>query len=211
MKERVVISRATIDRLPLYYRTLRIAQDEGREILSSDELGRRLGITPEQVRKDFASFGEFGRKGVGYYVRHLQRNIGEILGLHRNWNMCIVGMGHLGTALASYRSFADQGFRLQALFDSDAARIGQAVAGMSVEPVAQLTDIVKGRNIHIGVITVPASAAQDTADRLVDAGILGIWNFAPVRLDVPAGIPVVSEDLSVGLGSLSFYLARRSP
>ena len=104
MKKTNAISKATIDRLPLYFRTLRLLQDEGRDIISSDELGRRLGITPEQIRKDLASFGQFGKKGVGYYVNELKRNIGGILGLDNHWNIAIVGIGHLGVALANYQT-----------------------------------------------------------------------------------------------------------
>ena len=109
LKEHIMISKATIDRLPLYFRTLKLSQEEGIEIISSEELGNRLGVTPEQIRKDLASFGQFGKKGVGYYVRELLRNIGEILGLHHNWNIAVVGMGHLGWALAHYKNFSSLG------------------------------------------------------------------------------------------------------
>lgn len=103
MKDQVTISKATIDRLPLYFRTLRLAQDEGIDIISSDELGRRLTITPEQIRKDLASFGQFGKKGVGYYVNELKRNVGEILGLNNHWNIAVIGIGHLGQLLRTTR------------------------------------------------------------------------------------------------------------
>lgn len=204
----VVISKATIDRLPLYFRTLRQIQQEGTEIISSEELGRRIGVTPEQIRKDLASFGEFGKKGVGYFVRELIRNIGEILGLHRNWNIAIIGIGHLGWALANYRNFTSIGFNLAAIFDVDPAKIGQYVNGVEITNLSRLEEIVKNRNIHIGVIAVPAHHAQEVADRLVLAGVKGIWNFAPVKLNVPDDIRLVSEDLSVGLSSISYYLSR---
>lgn len=208
MKEHIVISKATIDRLPLYFRTLRQIQQEGTEIISSEELGRRIGVTPEQIRKDLASFGEFGKKGVGYFVRELIRNIGEILGLHRNWNIAIVGVGHLGWALANYRNFASLGFNLAAIFDIDPAKIGQTIGGVEISSISRLEDIAKEKNIHIGVITVPAAYAQEVADKLVAAGVRGIWNFAPVKLNVPENIRLVSEDLSVGLSSISYYLSR---
>lgn len=208
MKEHIVISKATIDRLPVYFRVLRTIQTEGVEIISSEELGRRIGVTPEQIRKDLAAFGEFGKKGVGYYVQELIRHIGEILGLHRNWNIAIVGLGHLGWALANYRNFAALGFNLAAAFDVDPGKVGQAINGVEVCHINQLSDIVKARNIQIGVIAVPATQAQEIADKLVTAGIRGIWNFAPVRLNVPDNVRLVSEDLSIGLSSISYYLSR---
>jgi redox-sensing transcriptional repressor len=208
MKEHIVISKATIDRLPVYFRVLRSAQDEGVEIISSEDIGRRIGITPEQIRKDLASFGEFGKKGVGYYVRDLIRNIGEILGLHHDWNIAIVGLGHLGWALANYRNFASLGFNLAAMFDIDPDKVGRTINGVEVYHVEFLQQISKTKDIQIGVIAVPAAQAQLTADALVAAGVRGIWNFAPIRLNVPEDIRLVSEDLSIGLSSISYYLTR---
>jgi redox-sensing transcriptional repressor len=202
------ISRATIDRLPLYFRTLRLVQDEGLDIISSDELGRRLGITPEQIRKDLASFGQFGKKGVGYYVNELKRNVGHILGLDHHWNIAVVGIGHLGVALANYQNFVAQGFNLVALFDQDPHVIGTVVNHLKVEDSHNLKKIVKERDIHIGIIAVPAAFAQGVADELVAAGVRGIWNFAPIKMQVPEGLPLVNEDLSIGLSSLSYYLTR---
>lgn len=210
MKSHIVISKATIDRLPLYFRTLRHIQEEGIEIISSEELGRRIGVTPEQIRKDLASFGEFGKKGVGYFVRELIRNIGEILGLHRNWNISIIGIGHLGWALANYRNFSSLGFNLAAIFDVDLSKVGLTINGVEVQQVSALEEVVQERNIHIGVITVPAEQAQKIADRLVAAGVKGIWNFAPIRINVPGHVRIISEDLSVGLSSLSYFLSRQS-
>ncbi|MDT8902296.1 redox-sensing transcriptional repressor Rex [Anaeroselena agilis] len=209
MKEHIVISKATIDRLPLYFRTLRLVQQEGTEIISSEELGRRIGVTPEQIRKDLASFGEFGKKGVGYFVRELIRNIGEILGLHRNWNIAIVGVGHLGWALANYKNFASLGFNLAAVFDVDPAKVGQLIGGVEIYSIDRLEEVARERNIHIGVITVPAESAQEVADKLVAAGVRGIWNFAPIKLNVADNVRLVSEDLSVGLSSISYYLSRQ--
>lgn len=209
MKEHIVISKATIDRLPLYFRTLRLIQQEGTEIISSEELGRRIGVTPEQIRKDLASFGEFGKKGVGYFVRELIRNIGEILGLHRNWNIAIVGVGHLGWALANYRNFASLGFNLAAVFDVDPAKVGQFIGGVEIFSLDRLEEVAREKNIHIGVITVPAESAQAVADKLVAAGVRGIWNFAPIKLNVAENVRLVSEDLSVGLSSISYYLSRQ--
>ncbi|MDU2065717.1 MAG: redox-sensing transcriptional repressor Rex [Sporomusaceae bacterium] len=211
MKSHIVISKATIDRLPLYFRTLKLTQQEGLEIISSEELGRRIGVTPEQIRKDLASFGQFGKKGVGYYVRELIRNIGEILGLHRNWNMAIVGLGHLGWALANYPNFSSLGFNIKAIFDIDHSKVGLNIKGVSVSHIDEIEKVVAAESLHIAVITVPADKAQAVADQLIAAGVKGIWNFAPIKIEVPEDVLLVSEDLSVGLSSLSYYLTRALP
>lgn len=209
VKEPVNISKATIDRLPLYFRTLRLAQDEGIDIISSEELGRRLGITPEQIRKDLASFGQFGKKGVGYYVNELKRNVGEILGLTNHWNIAVVGIGHLGAALANYQNFVTLGFNLVALFDRDPNVIGTTVNHVKVDDIRNIKQIVKERNIQIGIIAVPAAFAQGIADKLVESGVKGIWNFAPIKMEVPESMHIVNEDLSVGLSSLSYHITRK--
>ena len=205
MKEQT-ISKATIDRLPLYYRTLRLAQDDGMDIISSDELGRRLELTPEQIRKDLALFGQFGKKGVGYYVNELKFNVGKILGLDNHWNIAIVGIGHLGVALANYQNFIALGFNLVALFDNDPNIIGKTVNHVKVKSIDELQSCAKNLKIDIGVIAVPAQFAQQVADKLVKANIKGIWNFAPVKMRVPEVVKIVNEDLSVGLSRLSYYI-----
>lgn len=205
MKEQT-ISKATIDRLPLYYRTLRLAQDDGMDIISSDELGRRLELTPEQIRKDLALFGQFGKKGVGYYVNELKFNVGKILGLDNHWNIAIVGIGHLGVALANYQNFIALGFNLVALFDNDPNIIGKTVNHVKVKSIDELQNCAKNLKIDIGVIAVPAQFAQQVADKLVKANIKGIWNFAPVKMRVPEDVKIVNEDLSVGLSRLSYYI-----
>lgn len=205
MKEQT-ISKATIDRLPLYYRNLRLAQDDGMDIISSDELGRRLELTPEQIRKDLALFGQFGKKGVGYYVNELKFNVGKILGLDNHWNIAIVGIGHLGVALANYQNFIALGFNLVALFDNDPNIIGKTVNHVKVKSIDELQSCAKNLKIDIGVIAVPAQFAQQVADKLVKANIKGIWNFAPVKMRVPEDVKIVNEDLSVGLSRLSYYI-----
>ena len=205
MKEQT-ISKATIDRLPLYYRTLRLAQDDGMDIISSDELGRRLELTPEQIRKDLALFGQFGKKGVGYYVNELKFNVGKILGLDNHWNIAIVGIGHLGVDLANYQNFIALGFNLVALFDNDPNIIGKTVNHVKVKSIDELQSCAKNLKIDIGVIAVPAQFAQQVADKLVKANIKGIWNFAPVKMRVPEDVKIVNEDLSVGLSRLSYYI-----
>lgn len=209
MRKPANISKATIDRLPLYFRALSGAQDEGLDIISSEELGRRLEITPEQIRKDLASFGQFGKKGVGYYVNELKRNIGSILGLDNHWNIAIIGIGHLGAALANFHNFVTLGFNLVALFDEDPDVIGTTVNHVKVEDIKNLKEIVKERNIQIGIIAVPAAFAQGVADKLVAAGVKGIWNFAPIKMKVPETMHIVNEDLSIGLSTLSYHITRK--
>ncbi len=203
-----VISQATIDRLPLYFRTLRLVEEEDMQIISSDELGRRLDITPEQIRKDLATFGQFGRKGIGYDVRELKDRISNILGLQNKWRLAIVGVGHLGGALANYVNFASLGFSVVALFDNNKKIVGTEVNGIKINSVTRMKKIVAEKEVDIGVITVPAAEAQSAADLLVAAGVKGIWNFAPAKLSVPPTIPLVNEDLSVGLSALSYHMSQ---
>lgn len=203
------ISKATIDRLPLYYRTLRLAQDDGMDIISSEELGHRLELTPEQIRKDLALFGQFGKKGVGYYVNELKFNVGKILGLDNHWNLAIIGIGHLGVALANHQNFLALGFNLVALFDNDPNVIGKTVNHVKVKNIEELTKVVAKLNVDIGIIAVPAQFAQDIANKLVKAKIKGIWNFAPVKMKVPADVRLVNEDLSIGLSRLSYYITEK--
>ena len=203
-----IISQATIDRLPLYFRTLRLVEDEKIPIISSDELGRRLDITPEQIRKDLATFGQFGRKGIGYDVRDLKEKLANILGLHKNWRLAIVGVGHLGGALANYVNFASLGFSVVALLDINPKIIGTKVNGITVNDIANVKKVFDRYEVDIGVITVPADEAQGVADLLVAAGVKGIWNFAPTKIVVSEEIPLVNEDLSIGLSALSYYMAQ---
>ena len=178
------------------------------QIISSDELGRRLDITPEQIRKDLATFGQFGRKGIGYDVRELKNKIENILGLQNKWRLAIVGVGHLGGALANYVNFASLGFSVAALLDINKKIIGSEVNGIKVTAASRMKEIIAADEVDIGVITVPASEAQSVADSLVAAGIKGIWNFAPIKLSVPPGVPLVNEDLSVGLSALSYHMSQ---
>ena len=201
------ISRAAIERLALYFRTLRIMQEDGVQIVSSEDLGKKLDVTPVQVRKDLALFGQFGMKGIGYYTSELINQIGKILGLHNRWSMAIVGVGHLGAALANYKNFSSAGFNLVALFDNDVRIIGSTVHGIKISDVKNLKSIVKKRNINIGVITVPATQAQAVADQLIEAGIKGIWNFAPIKIEVPPEVRLLNEDLSMELTKLSYHLS----
>ena len=208
MKEYNDVSKVTIDRMVLYFREAQHVKREGVEFISSEKLGNRLKIKPGQIRKDLALFGDFGIKGIGYPVIELQRNISKILSLHRSWRIAIVGFGHLGGALASYRNFITVGIKLSAIFDNDSVKVGKKFNGIPISNIDILEDVIKEQDIHIGVITLPATDAQYMADRMIRAGVRAIWNFAPVRLKVPEDIVLVSEDLSVSAGRLSYYLSQ---
>lgn len=206
MKQKKEISDAVIDRLPMYYRDLLVLKDAGVDIISSEKLGQRLGITPEQIRKDLTCFGAFGKKGVGYYVSELCNQIVEIIGLQQHWKVAIVGIGHLGWALANYKTFSRLGFKVEALFDVDHRVIGQMVGGVAISNINEMAEVVKAKDIRIAVITTPSTVAQQVTNHLVTRGIKGILCFAPVRLDVPDNVFLVQEDLSVGLSRISYYL-----
>ena len=209
MRQKKAISDAVIERLPLYYRDLLLLQDAGIDIISSEKLGERLGITPEQIRKDLTCFGAFGKKGVGYYVSELCQQIVEIIGLQQHWKIGIAGIGHLGWALANYKTFGRLGFRTTGLFDVDHRIIGQNVGGVEVTPISEMGEVIQREGIQIGIITTPAAVAQQVADQMVAAGIRGILSFAPLRLTVPDGISASPEDLSIGLSRISYYLTNK--
>lgn len=156
-----------------------LLQDAGIDIISSEKLGERLGITPEQIRKDLTCFGAFGKKGVGYYVSELCQQIVEIIGLQQHWKIGIAGIGHLGWALANYKTFGRLGFRTAGLFDVDHRIIGQNVGGVVVTPIADMKDVIRKEGIQIGIITTPAAVAQQVADQMVEAGIQGIFPSRP--------------------------------
>ena len=203
------ISQATLDRMPLYYRTLCTAEENGVVIISSQELGKILNLTPAKIRKDLTLFGHFGKKSLGYYVSELKSKIENILGLQYHWRLGIVGAGHLGSALANYKNFPSMGFQIVALFDTDERIIGSEINGVKVYDFKKINSVATRKLIDIGVITVPDIYAQDVADKLVSAGVLGIWNFAPKKIEVPPQITLVNEDLSVGLTSLSYHLTQK--
>lgn len=208
MKNRNYIPKATIERLPLYYRCLdKMETFEDIEVVSSKELGGKLGIPSTQVRKDLSYYGEFGRRGVGYDVSGLKKSIGKILGVNRIWPAVLVGAGNLGRALVNYEGFVKMGLKITSVLDADLVKIGNKIGEITVESMKELDTIVKEGNIEIGIIAVPASAAQEVANQLVEAGIKSIWNFAPTRLLVPDEVIVRNEDLAVGIVSLIYHLS----
>jgi redox-sensing transcriptional repressor len=204
--EETRISDSTVRRLSGYYRILEELQEQGETTVSSYELARRAGVTPAQVRKDLSFFGHFGKRGTGYAVRQLFPKIQSILGLDRRWRVCLVGAGNLAHALFAYKEFAREGFEIHAVLDNDPEKIGQGWSGLTVEPYETLARVVRERKLDIGIITTPASAAQEVADRLVAAGIHGILNFAPRKLFVAPQVNLRNVNLAIELESLSFAL-----
>lgn len=203
------ISDAVVRRLPLYLRVLENAADQ--EMMSSQELGERAGVSPALIRKDLAWFGEFGKQGVGYEVAYLREELRKILNLDKPIPMVLVGVGSLGYALARYnrRKFLDEpGFNMEivALFDANPEVIGKTVEGVTIEPVADLAKRVKELNAKVGIICVPAEHAQAVADELVVGGVKAILNFAPVKISVPDHVEVTNEDLSLELQRLAYYV-----
>jgi redox-sensing transcriptional repressor len=202
---------ATIKRLPVYHRFLSDLARKEVERISSRELAVKMGVNPSQLRQDLSYFGSFGQQGYGYRVDDLLREIGHILGLNQAVKMVLVGAGHLGTALANYENFNRRGFRITAIFDSDPAVIGLFISGIQVMDVRELQDHLRAEPAEIGIITTPAEAAQETADRLVQGGVQGIWNFAPVSLRVPETVIQENVHISESLLLLSFKLKQRQP
>lgn len=204
--EELRISDPTVRRLSGYYRILGDLRAAGEETVSSYGLARRAGATPAQVRKDLSFFGHFGKRGTGYSVAQLEIEIRSILGLNQVWRVGLVGAGNLAHALVAYREFAREGFEIVAVFDNDPAKIGQDWNGMRVRAIDDLADVVGEERIEIGIITTPAAAAEEVADRLVRAGVRGILNFAPRKLFVPDHVNLRNVNLAIELESISYAL-----
>jgi len=203
------ISESTIHRLSLYYRILSILEKEDFETISSKELARREKLTPAQVRKDLSFFGSFGTRGLGYPVSELKRRIASILGLDRDWNVALVGVGNIGSALVGYKEFQKQGFRIKVIFDNDQRKIGSNHKGIIVSDIKNLEEDLKKHKIDIVVIAVPSTVAQYIVDDIVRAGIKAILNFAPINLKVPEDVFLRNENMSVELEHLSFSLVNK--
>lgn len=199
---------ATIGRLSIYTRHLQELSRQGQEIISSEKLASLCSVNPAQIRKDLAYFGEFGVRGVGYYVKDLLFEIRKILGLNKEWNLGIVGMGNLGTALIGHENFLKQGYRFVAAFDNDPSKFGKSLPnGLKVYDIREVRRVKDETGLEIGVITTPASRAQEVANRLIEAGVRGILNFAPVRIHVPAGFEVEYVDFTIRLDNLTYRLS----
>ncbi len=204
------IPEATVARLPVYLRALYSLAERGVATVASDELARSAGVNSAKLRKDLSHLGSYGIRGVGYDVEYLVYQVSRALGLTQSWPVVIVGAGNLGRALANYGGFVTRGFRIEAVFDSDSALIGNQLGGVTVRHVRELESVVTSHGVAIGVIAVPAGAAQSVCDRLVAVGVTSILNFAPLVLNVPDGVDVRKVDLSIELQILAFHAQRRS-
>lgn len=200
------IPEATIMRLSVYSRYLAEIDRKGITTISSGDIAEGVGVSPAQVRKDLAYFGEFGIRGVGYNVKDLHRQILRILGLSNEWSVSLVGLGNLGLALSTYRGFKDRGFTITSIFDNDPEKIGMKINGVEVMSVDRIEEVVPQMQTQIGAITVPSSVAQVIADKLVSSGVKAILNFAPIVLNVPPEVELRNVDLSVNLEVLTFNL-----
>jgi redox-sensing transcriptional repressor len=203
------IPEATVARLPVYLRSLLEVAGTNTVTISSERLAEMAGVNAAKVRKDLSYLGSYGTRGVGYDVEYLLFQISRELGLTQDWPVVIVGIGNLGHALANYKGFSARGFRVVALVDADAGKVGEQVGGIAVRHLDDLPAIAADEGVAIGIVATPASAAQDVADRLVAAGVTSILNFAPSVISVPKGVSLRKVDLSIELQILSFYQQRR--
>ena len=202
------ISELTTNRLSVYLRCLNTLEAAGVKTISSQSLAQQFHLNAAQIRKDLANFGEFGVRGVGYYVKDLQQHLRQLLGLERRLRVAIFGAGNLGLALADYPGFRQEGFQMVALFDALPSKVGQrSRAGVPIFDIKDLRKIAAREKIAIALIAVPAEAAQQVVNQVVAAGIKAILNFSPGTLRVPPDVKLKSVDLTVSLESLSFYLA----
>ena len=204
--EPIEVPEVVVHRLPLYIRALAQILDEGAEVVSSPELGHRLQMTPAQIRKDLSYFGRFGKQGRGYDVRFLLRELRQILGLDREWYACLIGVGRLGRAIINYPGLSPEGFNIAAIFDEDVNQQGSMIGGLQVQSMSELGQTVDGKDISIGIVAVPADEAQSVIDQLVESGIRGILNYAPIAAQVPPGIVIRNIDPVISLQSMTFYL-----
>lgn len=195
-----------VGRLPVYLRALQRMADDGVITTSSQELGENVGISAAQIRKDLSQFGEFGKQGTGYHIPFLIERLCQILKVDRIWNVAVIGMGELGRAIARYQGFANRGFHVQMCFDSDPTKIGQKVGEVAISDIKNIVKDVKEANIKVAMLCVPAEVAQEVTNQLIEAGVQGILNYAPVSLSVPGNVKVQYIDPAIGLQRITYYL-----
>ncbi len=195
-----------VGRLPLYLRALHHMAQEGRKVTSSQELGERLGISAAQIRKDLSQFGEFGKQGTGYDIEFLVDQLRQILKVNQVWDVAVVGAGDIGSALARYQGFADRGFRVVMIFDSDPEKVGTQVGTFVVQNSSEMIDTITAAGIRVAMLAVPATQAQAVTDELVKAGVRAILNYAPINLTVPEGVRVQYTDPVTHLQRMTYYL-----
>lgn len=197
-----------IGRLPVYLRTLKLLVSHGQSVTSSQELGELLGISSAQIRKDLSHFGEFGKQGTGYNISYLCSQLEEILKVNGVWPVVLVGAGYLGHALVSYNGFENRGFRIVSVFDGAPEKVGRKLGQVTIEAMEQIPTTIGRYHCQIAIIAVPAEAAQDVADRLIDAGVKSILCYAPITLTVPKHVRVEYIDPVIQLQHMTFYLEK---
>lgn len=208
MNKQIMPPDVVVRRLPLYARTLAYLQAEGVKSVSSHELGIRINVTAAQIRKDLSYFGQLGKQGIGYNVDELLEHINRILGLSEDWNVVLVGVGHLGQAIARYSGFSDRGIHIVGLFDADPNKVGTELIGLTIQHVDEIATVVREHQVRMAIVAVSAEHAQDVVDMLVAAGIEAILNYAPVIVRVPEGVWVRHIDPVSLLHSMTYYLSR---
>jgi redox-sensing transcriptional repressor len=204
--DRADVPEVVVTRLPQYVRILNLLLEEGTEVVSSQQLGAKLQVTPAQIRKDLSYFGRFGKQGRGYSVRHLHDRLRDILGLNSFWNVAVVGVGRLGRAILSYPGFTPDGFHLVAAFDANEEVVGLQVGDLTVLSLDQMEEVVSGQNISIAIVAVPVSYAQKVIDTLVECGVRAILNYAPTSPQVQEGVRIRNIDPVIALQSMTYYL-----
>jgi redox-sensing transcriptional repressor len=207
----IEIPAVVIDRLPVYARALTLLEDQSRDVVSSQELGLLLGVTPAQIRKDLSYFGRFGKQGRGYNVQRLAQELRQILGLDRQWSMILVGVGHLGQAILTYDGFQPQGFIIIDAFDVDEHVVGTQVGGLEIRPASELREYLETRQIDIGIVAVPGTAAGPIINDLIAGGIRSILNYAATSVPVPDRVQIKNIDPVLALQSMTFYLKNGVP
>lgn len=205
------IPEVVINRLPVYARALSELAATGETVVSSQALGELLDVTPAQIRKDLSYFGRFGKQGRGYNVHGLLSKLREILGIDRQWRVCLVGVGRLGQAIAEYGGFGPQGFEIVAAFDSNAAVVGNTIGGIPISHSDELDQFLREHRVDIGIVAVPAFEAQSVVDRLVAGDIRAILNYAPITAHVPNGVTIRHIDPVLAMQSMTFYIKRAEP
>lgn len=195
-----------VSRLPLYLRALTHLQSKGIQTTSSDDLGKRVGVSAAQIRKDLSQFGGFGKQGTGYTIATLVENLRKILQVEQVWDVALIGMGDMGHALSRYQGFKNRGFRVTMVFDSDPVKVGSPAGGYTIQDTKDMKKSIREAGIRIAMLCVPAPAAQQVTDQLIEAGIKAILNYAPINLNVPADVQVQYIDPSVGLQRMTYYL-----
>lgn len=206
MENQKKIPDIVVGRLPLYLRALQQFSAAGNLVTSSQELGEHLGISAAQIRKDLSQFGGFGKQGTGYEITLLVRQLRTILKVDRVWDLAVVGAGDVGHAVTRYQGFANRGYRVSVVFDSDPAKIGTKIGEFTVQNMNNLVPTIQSAGIKIAMLAVPAKAAQAVTDELVKAGIHAILNYAPINVSVPEGVQVQHIDPATHLQHMSYYL-----